>query len=1297
MRQRALLVTGVVGLIGLSCALILSGGVVSLTTAGQTDDLPDVFRPGTDVTIAGAVSVSTWEIPEGVTVSVPSDLIVDCSGDIVIKGQLVAEQVGSADFGHGASITLRTPGTVKLSGLIRAGNGAETPRAFGPSGDVGLTGGRGGDVTIEAAAVVGTGGIRAGDGGEGSLGGGGGDGGRVMLDASAASPEMDSPLIVQGGTGGRGGDGVPGFANGVGGDGGNGGDAFVVPAGNGAPGDPGGDDIKTGCAANGIPILCGGFGVHPQGYVGANAIGGDGGNGGNGTQCGDGGAGGRGGNAQSQCGGNGSDGANCDPNGGAGGSGGNGGVATGGRGGKGGNGEECCCGPNGPGGDGGAGGQGGTATSGHGGNGGDGGNSTRTPFYGAGGNGGNGANGGSATGGHGGSGGDGAKGTPVGSGGARGLGGTASAGTGGSGGAGGMGVPWGTPGVAGTAGTATHGVAGTLGSPGNTTCAIHSAAVSADVTATVPPAPSPGIMLTQTSIERQSLESGGYHIARNSETQCRYFCWSDGKDLPVYPGDQDTLAWFGTFDGSTFQAVCLNAPGPSRASHPNLAVSAQDLANVVLWQRESPSSPFETWFAHFANYCDLGFNSAPIITGPPCDEYIEPRIAISQRPAGADIVHVISNPTSDCPSGSLAYYRYEGGVWSGPALIEVLPGYSYAIAADRNSEKVAIIAHTIAGGMRNVEYYESQTGGVGWLSGAELGPSFRHLITNYNDPGTGIEAWHHISAAYDNASDLHIIWEERVPPSSGTAAIIRHWSRQTSVIHRVASGLWTTAGLTGQYDLNLAKMTLGIGDGCTPCQGGMTTNLNYLYVVYTQFGGTTPAEQSDCSMRGYMNGELYLTVSTDHGLTWSPPQNLTNTKTPNCNPGLADPTTGNPSNPDGVCRSEHWASIGVTVNDIDVLYVSDLDAGFVKIDGQSTWQQNPLMYLNLPGTTTNAQYVCPVLAPKFYAELLDPSNCLPHAAPGGYYEMQLVVRNEGNSLLTGSVSTTTTVGPPGMLKINGGTNPIGYSVEPQEEIGFTVGFDATGITNEGIYSGRVAITHNDPSQVSPFVIPTDFYVFDEFVSGDGCQPVYTPAGSNVVVHVNDYLTLTFFEVTTPGLTAVTTSSSGPTSDPSFVLLPSGTPLYYEIQTTTAFVPPVYVCFTYDPALDPSPECPFPMKLGHYDGASWVDVTAEWDCNAHLVCGEVTTLSPFALAQSLCTCACKYDPQCDGVRSNVQDVVQTVNVAFRGTPGVVDPGCPRERTDVDANGFTNVQDVVAVVNVAFRGAFAATTYVDPCAP
>ena len=81
----------------------------------------------------------------------------------------------------------------------------------------------------------------------------------------------------------------------------------------------------------------------------------------------------------------------------------------------------------------------------------------------------------------------------------------------------------------------------------------------------------------------------------------------------------------------------------------------------------------------------------------------------------------------------------------------------------------------------------------------------------------------------------------------------------------------------------------------------------------------------------------------------------------------------------------------------------------------------------------------------------------------------------------------------------------------------------------------------------------------------------------------------------------------------------------------------------------------------------------------------------------CACPCWADPQCDGVRSTVQDVVKTIDVAFRAVAPVIDPLCPRQRTDVNCSGATDVQDVVRVVDVAFRSATPASRFCDPCAP
>lgn len=82
---------------------------------------------------------------------------------------------------------------------------------------------------------------------------------------------------------------------------------------------------------------------------------------------------------------------------------------------------------------------------------------------------------------------------------------------------------------------------------------------------------------------------------------------------------------------------------------------------------------------------------------------------------------------------------------------------------------------------------------------------------------------------------------------------------------------------------------------------------------------------------------------------------------------------------------------------------------------------------------------------------------------------------------------------------------------------------------------------------------------------------------------------------------------------------------------------------------------------------------------------------------LCACDCHADPVCDGVRSNVQDVVATISVAFRGAAAIADPdgACPYKATDMNCDTFTSVIDVVKVVNVSFRGANPATEFCNPC--
>ena len=122
----------------------------------------------------------------------------------------------------------------------------------------------------------------------------------------------------------------------------------------------------------------------------------------------------------------------------------------------------------------------------------------------------------------------------------------------------------------------------------------------------------------------------------------------------------------------------------------------------------------------------------------------------------------------------------------------------------------------------------------------------------------------------------------------------------------------------------------------------------------------------------------------------------------------------------------------------------------------------------------------------------------------------------------------------------------------------------------------------------------------------------TPSGSNIAVSPpGSGTTITFSSVYSPGNTSVTTSSSGPAPPAGFQL---GNPAtYYDIQTTATYAPPVIVCITYNPAQYSDPSS---LRLLHYENSTWVDVTTSNDLTNYRICGEVSSLSPFVVAQRI---------------------------------------------------------------------------------
>ncbi len=70
--------------------------------------------------------------------------------------------------------------------------------------------------------------------------------------------------------------------------------------------------------------------------------------------------------------------------------------------------------------------------------------------------------------------------------------------------------------------------------------------------------------------------------------------------------------------------------------------------------------------------------------------------------------------------------------------------------------------------------------------------------------------------------------------------------------------------------------------------------------------------------------------------------------------------------------------------------------------------------------------------------------------------------------------------------------------------------------------------------------------------------------------------------------------------------------YFDISTTATFTPPVTVCINYSNVTFPGNESS--LKLMHFEGGVWKNVTVSRDTVNNIICGSVTSFSFFVIAQ-----------------------------------------------------------------------------------
>jgi hypothetical protein len=172
-----------------------------------------------------------------------------------------------------------------------------------------------------------------------------------------------------------------------------------------------------------------------------------------------------------------------------------------------------------------------------------------------------------------------------------------------------------------------------------------------------------------------------------------------------------------------------------------------------------------------------------------------------------------------------------------------------------------------------------------------------------------------------------------------------------------------------------------------------------------------------------------------------------------------------------------------------------------------------------------------------------------------------------------------------------------------------------------------------------------------------------------VVSFSGGITLTFGHISSPGQTTLDITNTGPPPDSTFRIFPSNPPVYYDFSTSAVFSDSITICFPYNPAsLTPKQEAR--LKVQHFVGPGWEDVTHSLDTAANIICSRTAGLSVFTLGTELeCSNELLGDLNGDSLHTP-SDVVLMLNCVFLGIGN-----CHNCYTDVNCDGILSPSDVV----------------------
>ena len=398
------------------------------------------------------------------------------------------------------------------------------------------------------------------------------------------------------------------------------------------------------------------------------------------------------------------------------------------------------------------------------------------------------------------------------------------------------------------------------------------------------------------------------------------------------------------YPGSAWQWGTVGAPveNANRGGYSCLAVSTQGTPFPcfhVVTPQTNPDSRATVAADLFPGSGAFSFWNLPEVSeGAATLEVIWPKIAIDLNGK----IHTVSteNPASGVAGDPQRIYycrgeydtlAYQVNYEFDQLEIDWVEVIAADITASRQSNRVAMIYNDIREDVDTTQYNNDtylvvSEDGITWdfsnpINVTDFIPPDLSLLPDttaankdtfrvYTDAAVLFDAWDNIHVAfttpyYDALRGLISI----------NNALIWHWDEYYESFSLVGEGWWGGVPFEcGAWQRFIQR----------PCMAVDESN-NWLYMSYMHY------DTGSVSQGGFPQGEIMVSVSTDGGVRWAEPTNITQTGVAGAEPGH--------------CMSERDITMNETVEDgyLHILYVLDTDAGGIP-QSEGSWTQSPVYY-----------------------------------------------------------------------------------------------------------------------------------------------------------------------------------------------------------------------------------------------------------------------------------------------------------------------------------------------------------------